>query len=63
MKIRPSTTQDGKIEGAILALTDIEALLRSQENRQSLESSLYAPCSGSRRICYSRFRRRASPCW
>jgi two-component system, chemotaxis family, CheB/CheR fusion protein len=40
MKIRPSTTPDGKLEGAILALTDIEALLRSQENRQSLESSL-----------------------
>jgi two-component system CheB/CheR fusion protein len=40
MKIRPSTTPDGKIEGAILALTDIDALLRSQENRQSLEGSL-----------------------
>jgi two-component system CheB/CheR fusion protein len=40
MKIRPSKTPDGKVEGAILALTDIEALLRSQENRQSLESSL-----------------------
>jgi two-component system CheB/CheR fusion protein len=40
MKIRPSKTVDGKLEGAILALTDIEALLRSQENRQSLESSL-----------------------
>ncbi len=40
MKIRPSQTADGKIEGAILALTDIEALLRSQENRQSLEGSL-----------------------
>ncbi len=42
MKIRPSKTADGKIEGAILALTDIEALLRSQENRQSLETSLRA---------------------
>jgi two-component system CheB/CheR fusion protein len=42
MKIRPSKTPDGKIEGAILALTDIDALLRSQENRQSLESSLHA---------------------
>ena len=40
MKIRPSTTQGGKIEGAILALTDVEALLRSQENRLSLETSL-----------------------
>jgi PAS domain-containing protein len=40
MKIRPSKTADGKVEGAILALTDIEALLRSQENRQSLEGSL-----------------------
>ena len=40
MKIRPSSTQDGKMEGAILVLTDIEALLRSQENRQGLESSL-----------------------
>ncbi len=40
MKIRPSKTPDGKIEGAILALTDIDALLRSQENRQSLETSL-----------------------
>ena len=42
MKIRPSQAPDGKIEGAILALTDIDALLRSQENRQSLESSLRA---------------------
>jgi len=40
MKIRPSKTADGKIEGAILALTDIDVLLRSQENRQSLETSL-----------------------
>jgi two-component system, chemotaxis family, CheB/CheR fusion protein len=40
MKIRPSKTGDGKVEGAILALTDIDALLRSQENRQSLETSL-----------------------
>jgi two-component system CheB/CheR fusion protein len=40
MKIRPSQTPEGKVEGAILALTDIDALLRSQENRQSLESSL-----------------------
>ena len=40
MKIRPSHTPDGKIEGAILALTDIDALLRSQEKRQTLESSL-----------------------
>jgi hypothetical protein len=40
MKIRPSSTQDGKMEGAILALTDVEALLRSQENRLSLETSL-----------------------
>ncbi len=40
MKIRPSKTPDGKIEGAILTLTDIDALLRSQENRQSLETSL-----------------------
>jgi hypothetical protein len=40
MKIRPSKTPDGKVEGAILALTDIEALLRSQENRESLETSL-----------------------
>ncbi len=40
LKIRPSKTPDGKIEGAILALTDIDALLRSQENRQSLETSL-----------------------
>jgi two-component system, chemotaxis family, CheB/CheR fusion protein len=39
MKIRPSKTPDGKVEGAILALTDIESLLRSQENRQSLETS------------------------
>ena len=28
------------MEGAILSLTDIDALLRSQENRQSLETSL-----------------------
>jgi two-component system CheB/CheR fusion protein len=40
MKIRPSQTPEGKIEGAILALTDTDALLRSQEKRQSLESSL-----------------------
>jgi two-component system, chemotaxis family, CheB/CheR fusion protein len=40
LKIRPSHTPDGKIEGAILALTDTEALLRSQQKRQSLESSL-----------------------
>jgi len=40
MKIRPSKTPDGKVEGAILALTDIDTLLRSQENRQSLETSL-----------------------
>ena len=40
MKIRPSTTTEGKIEGAILTLTDVEALLRSQDNRQSLENSL-----------------------
>jgi two-component system CheB/CheR fusion protein len=40
MKIRPSRAQDGKVEGAILSLTDIDALLRSQENRQSLETSL-----------------------
>jgi transcriptional regulator with PAS, ATPase and Fis domain len=40
MKIRPSKTQDGTIEGAILALTDVEALLRSQEHRVSLETSL-----------------------
>jgi two-component system, chemotaxis family, CheB/CheR fusion protein len=40
MKIRPSKTPDGKIEGAILALTDIDALLRSQESGHSLESSL-----------------------
>jgi len=30
MKIRPSKTADGNIEGAILTLTDIDALLRSQ---------------------------------
>jgi two-component system CheB/CheR fusion protein len=41
MKIRPSKTPDGKIEGAILALTDIDALLSSQENRQNLETSLH----------------------
>jgi two-component system CheB/CheR fusion protein len=40
MKIRPSTTTEGKIEGAILTLTDVEALLRSQDIRQSLETSL-----------------------
>jgi len=40
MKIRPSQTPEGKVEGAILALTDIDTLLRSQQNRQSLESSL-----------------------
>jgi len=40
MRIRPARTPEGKIEGAILALTDIEALLRSQEKRQSLETSL-----------------------
>jgi len=40
MRIRPAKTPEGKIEGAILALTDIEALLRSQEKRQSLETSL-----------------------
>jgi two-component system, chemotaxis family, CheB/CheR fusion protein len=40
LKIRPSKTADGKIEGAILALTDIDSLLRSQENRQSLDTSL-----------------------
>jgi two-component system, chemotaxis family, CheB/CheR fusion protein len=40
MKIRPSKTPDGTVEGAILALTDIDTLLRSQENRQSLETSL-----------------------
>jgi two-component system CheB/CheR fusion protein len=42
MKIRPSQTPDGKIEGAILALTDIDVLLRSQENRQDLESILHS---------------------
>jgi two-component system CheB/CheR fusion protein len=40
MKIRPSKTPDGKIEGAILTLTDVDALLRSQENRRSLHTSL-----------------------
>src|SRR5580698_6915344 len=40
MKIRPATTTEGKIEGAILTLTDVEALLRSQDIRQSLETSL-----------------------
>jgi two-component system, chemotaxis family, CheB/CheR fusion protein len=40
MKIRPSKTPDGKIEGAILALTDIDALSRSQEKRENLETSL-----------------------
>ncbi len=40
MKVRPSMTEDGKVEGAILALTDIDALLRSQENRRRLETSL-----------------------
>jgi PAS domain len=40
MKIRPSTTTEGKIEGAILTLTDVEALLHSQDIRQSLETSL-----------------------
>jgi hypothetical protein len=40
MKIRPSKTPDGKIEGAILALTDVDALLRSQQNRRSLDASL-----------------------
>jgi len=42
LKIRPAKTPDGNIEGAILALTDIDALLRSQEKRQSLETSLHA---------------------
>jgi len=42
MKIRPSTSPDGKIEGAILALTDIDALLRSRESREGLETSLRA---------------------
>jgi hypothetical protein len=40
MKIRPSKTPEGTIEGAILTLTDVDALLRSQENRQSLHTSL-----------------------
>ncbi|MGD0133877.1 MAG: chemotaxis protein CheB [Bryobacteraceae bacterium] len=40
MKIRPCTTTEGKIDGAILTLTDVEALLRSQDIRQSLETSL-----------------------
>ncbi len=40
MKIRPSKTADGNIEGAILTLTDIDALLRSQANRLSLETKL-----------------------
>jgi two-component system CheB/CheR fusion protein len=40
MKVRPSTTTEGKIEGAILTLTDVEALLHSQDIRQSLETSL-----------------------
>ncbi len=49
------------MEGAILALTDIDALLRSQENRQSLETSLRS-LLGSRRICCCPSRRRDSPC-
>ncbi len=40
MKIRPYKTETGQIEGAILALTDVEALLRSQQSGQGLESSL-----------------------
>jgi len=42
MKIQPSRTEDGKIDGVILALTDIDALLRSQEKRHSLETSLHS---------------------
>ena len=40
MKIRPSKTQDGKMEGAILTLTDIDALLGSQESHPGRESNL-----------------------
>ncbi|HYL37588.1 MAG TPA: chemotaxis protein CheB [Bryobacteraceae bacterium] len=40
MKIRPSMTPDNKIDGAILALTDVDALRQSQENRKILELRL-----------------------
>ncbi|MBZ5611724.1 MAG: PAS domain-containing protein, partial [Acidobacteriia bacterium] len=40
MKIQPYKTPDSKIDGAILALTDVDALRRSQESGQSLEVRL-----------------------
>ncbi|MBV9770213.1 MAG: PAS domain-containing protein [Bryobacterales bacterium] len=40
MKIRPYKTREGKTEGAMLALADVDALLRSRENGLDLESSL-----------------------
>ena len=36
----PQRALYGASKGAVLALTDVEALLRSQENRQTLETSL-----------------------
>jgi PAS domain-containing protein len=40
MRMRPYKTQDGKIEGAILTLTDIDALRHSEESSHSLEKGL-----------------------
>jgi two-component system, chemotaxis family, CheB/CheR fusion protein len=40
MRMRPYKTQDGKIEGAILTLTDIGALRHSEESSYSLEKGL-----------------------
>lgn len=40
LKIRPYKTQDHRVDGAILALTDIDALRRIQESARDLEHSL-----------------------
>ena len=42
LRIRPYKTQDSRIDGAILALTDIDALRRVQDSASSLEASLNA---------------------
>jgi two-component system CheB/CheR fusion protein len=42
LRIRPYKTQDSRIDGAILALTDIDALRRVQDRANAMEASLRA---------------------
>ena len=42
LRIRPYKTQDSRIDGAILALTDIDALRRVQDSAGGMEASLRA---------------------